>query len=178
MYKFILLLLFAICTSCQMDADKTKENSSENDLPEITTDNNITKDQPSPINLKDTKWKLIGLFDAEAETIVLEFEPKDCPECYTLLFDTDFTATSRSINDSQQIDLLNLDPFPLWESRMYYEVYIKDGKHYEVGSYLIYLSMTASYFASNDELKLFNTCVSREDCSKTRYYLLFKRIVS
>ena len=50
--------------------------------------------------LLDTKWKLVGIFDAETDTLIKELEPKDCEECYTLVFDTDSTfLTFSSVNE-------------------------------------------------------------------------------
>ena len=38
------------------------------------------------LTLQGTKWKLVGLFDANTDSLIKELEPKDCEECYTLGF--------------------------------------------------------------------------------------------
>lgn len=57
------------------------------------------------INLQGTKWKLIGIVETE---ILIELEPKDCAECYTLTFDTNDTfegrTTSNIIMGNYEID--------------------------------------------------------------------------
>ncbi|MDR2139809.1 MAG: hypothetical protein LBP50_09710, partial [Tannerella sp.] len=51
------------------------------------------KDELSiPVPLAGTKWKLAGIVDMETGAL-RELEPKDCAGCYTLVFDSDHTAS-------------------------------------------------------------------------------------
>jgi uncharacterized repeat protein (TIGR02543 family) len=50
------------------------------------------------INLQGTKWKLIGIVDVQSGNLT-ELEPKDCDECFTLIFDTDDTFSGRTVNN-------------------------------------------------------------------------------
>ena len=57
--------------------------------------------------LEGTKWKLAGIVDTEKGSLKV-LEPKDCKECYTFTFDTDSTASGRSLGN---ILLVRLKPF-------------------------------------------------------------------
>jgi hypothetical protein len=46
-------------------------------------------------SLLDTKWKLVGIVDAETGDLT-ELEPKDCDDCYTLAFDADDYLSGKS----------------------------------------------------------------------------------
>ena len=65
------------------------------------TDNNgngiiFPEDKDTNISLQGTKWKLAGIVDSQVDTLI-KLEPKDCEECYTLVFDTEYTAKVRFI---------------------------------------------------------------------------------
>ena len=120
------------------------------------------------IPLKGTKWKLAGIVDKETGTLKV-LEPKECEECFTLTFDTDYTATVRSINkETINLDLLNLDPDCILDKMLRCELYDGDGQSYFDGDpFRRAILTTASYSVTGDELNLFN---------KAFYLLLFKRI--
>ena len=173
--KFCLIMFFIVCLSCQnqMDLDKLAEVEEATD-PEVLIDE---EDGEPLTSLEGTKWKLVGRVEI-GKGIIKEFKPKDCEECYTLAFDSDSTADSRSITDLRRLDLANLDPHVLWEDRMYYELYEKDGKWYEVGDFLLTVARTESYSATNEKLKLFHSGCFDKDAVIKLYYLLYKRIES
>ena len=55
------------------------------------TDNNgngiiIPEEKDTNISLQGTNWKLVGIFDAETDTLIKELEPKQCNICYILEF--------------------------------------------------------------------------------------------
>ena len=120
------------------------------------------------IPLKGTKWKLAGIVDKETGTLKV-LEPKECEECFTLTFDTDYTATVRSINkETINLDLLNLNPDRLLAKNGWWEIYDGDGQSYFDGDpFRRAILTTASYSVTGDELNLFN---------KAFYLLLFKQI--
>ncbi len=59
--------------------------------------------------LKGTQWKLAGFFDPTSNTLKVA-EPKDCNDCYTLNFDTDSTATGKSILNYIWVNLSRKNP--------------------------------------------------------------------
>lgn len=69
------IILLLIATSCKDDS---------------------VSNMPTETKLKGTSWKLLGFFDVEKNTLI-EAEPKNCEDCYTLYFDTDSTASGKSI---------------------------------------------------------------------------------
>ena len=46
------------------------------------------------VNLQGVKWKLVGIGSLD-KIALQELEPKECNECYTLIFDTDDTFSGR-----------------------------------------------------------------------------------
>jgi hypothetical protein len=60
------------------------------------------------VSLKGTKWKLSGIVDVQTG-ILKELEPKDCEQCYTLMFDTDTTAWLHSVSN-EGIAYINRNP--------------------------------------------------------------------
>ncbi|MCL2098264.1 MAG: hypothetical protein FWH23_05840 [Bacteroidales bacterium] len=116
--------------------------------------------------LEGTKWKLAGIVNTETG-VLKELEPVDCEHCYTLTFDTDYTATSRSIWMTRKIDLLNLDPYVPLSAILFCERYYVDGSDYcDSDVFRTAVIRTESYTAMPEELKLhFNLGY---------YYLSFK----
>jgi hypothetical protein len=55
-------------------------------------------------SLKGTKWKLAGIVDVQTGKLT-ELEPKDCEQCYTLVFDTDNTAQGYSSSNVVWVDI-------------------------------------------------------------------------
>ncbi|MDR1161431.1 MAG: hypothetical protein LBK45_03735 [Tannerellaceae bacterium] len=115
-----------------------------------------------PIPLNGTKWKLAGSVNVETG-ILKEFEPTDCAECFTLTFNSDHTASGRSILMNVEIDLLNLDPTRPMAKIAYDEGGYPDGERFRTAIY-----KAASFIVTSEELKLYYNNTE---------YLLFKPIL-
>jgi hypothetical protein len=151
---------------------------------------------PPPTTLRGTGWKLSGMVDVQTG-VLTELEPKDCVNCYSLMFHGDSIILSVSIWVLQTLDLSNLKfnsdparPYHPWTDRdgvserpplfaeEWREWVIEDDKMFEVvhGSFAdswLYrwgIAYTESYELSSDELKLFF------DYQEKSYYLLFKLV--
>ena len=115
-----------------------------------------------PTYLAGTKWKCVGVASVETGEIIREFEPKDCEECYTLTFKTDYIAESRQINSIGKFDLYYRMYHPknvtfACEAILSCENYDKDGIcYYDTSDYGCELHMVTSYKATDNELKLFS----------------------
>ena len=55
----------------------------------------IREEPKDTLSLVNTKWKLIGIVDVQADSL-RNLEPKECTQCYTLAFDTDSTFSGQS----------------------------------------------------------------------------------
>jgi hypothetical protein len=115
-------------------------------------------------HLNGTKWKLVGIVDVQSGKTT-KLEPTECRDCYTLTFDTDYTAVVRSIQSTFKIDLLNLNPDVDIVDMLKIEFYKGEGYN-EGDTFCRAIIRTASYTNENAELKLF-------DSEQTKY-LLFK----
>jgi len=104
-------------------------------------------------SLKGTKWKLEGIVDA-GTGVLKELEPIDCEDCYTLTFDTNYTATARTINNTFKLDLLHLNPYVNFEDMLVYEDY--GGKSYEITSFTRGVIAAASFTVNSEQLKLYD----------------------
>jgi len=146
----ILLIVVGSSSSC----DKLR-NLRMNEIVDILSDTTC-------ISLEDTKWKLVGIVDAQTG-ILTELEPKDCKECYTLTFDTDTTAQGMAVRNIVFVEKLN--PIKvvrtlIWES-------INDAN-----IYCNAMASAESYTSDRYVLKIFY----KDDCSTdiVNKYLLFK----
>ncbi|MCL2131351.1 MAG: hypothetical protein FWH36_02665 [Lentimicrobiaceae bacterium] len=84
------LMILLAAGSCE----KPKNPNEKNNGIEIEKE-----DADTNIFLQGTKWKLVGIFDAETDTLIKELEPKDCISCYTLEFrDADIIGFHTSTN--------------------------------------------------------------------------------
>jgi hypothetical protein len=111
-----------------------------------------------PIPLNGTKWKLAGSVNAGTGELK-EFEPKDCAECFTLTFNSDHTASGRSVSSKIAIDLLDLRKYIMTKE----SEGNTDGDHFRK-----IMTSIDSFTVTPEELKLYYN-------NKTEY-LLFKRI--
>ncbi|MDR1161432.1 MAG: hypothetical protein LBK45_03740 [Tannerellaceae bacterium] len=113
------------------------------------------------LSLKGTQWKLAGSVNVETG-ILKEFEPKDCAKCFTLTFDTDFTAGGVSVINDLRIHLLPKPDI----------VFMTEVGDDEIGDahayYEAWRTMTSYKIENNDLWFLFNNNTE---------YLLFKRIL-
>jgi len=134
--KIIFFLFCLICFSCQKQTETPLERT----------------------NLEGTKWKLVGIVDTKAGDIK-ELEPRDCEYCYTLTFDTDYTATVYGISQGNgELDLhpdspsrnLSID----YTLAQLTEMYEKDGEYYEMDPFFQLFRYIQSFTVTNDALKL------------------------
>ena len=118
---------------------------------------------PVGTGLKDTKWKLVGKVNGKTG-VLKELEPKDCEECYTLTFGTDYTAAAYCINTTYELDLMH----PFADYAGICERYYKDGKDYCDAGDFRFMAMSARYYiVTSDELKLFLV----DHCPSCEYFL-------
>ena len=160
-FKFAALLL--IVAGSFYNCQSNDENN--NEAPDVTRPEGQDGDGTT-LSLMGSKWKLVGIVDPEDALQVLE--PKDCEECYTLTFDTDYTAIVYSINMTRKIDLLKLGTYWI-EAILFCEKWNKDGKDYcDSDVFRVALFSSYSYTVTSEELKMFYTNYG------IRKYLLFK----
>ena len=154
---FFLLAMTIVIAGCSSFSEMNNEDDSSG----VNNDGEVS--------LKGTKWKLAGIVDTRTGDLKV-LEPKDCEECYTLMFDTDFTAIILSVNMILKIDLQHLSehdiPQEFIDKMLFCEKYYEDGEDY-CDSYLYRwgIAFASSFTATPLELKLFSTPDS---------YLLFK----
>jgi hypothetical protein len=182
MKNFIFLLFIGICISCQSHSETDK-------VTEVLEELINVEDSLPPTYLAGTKWKLVGIVSIETGDTT-ELVPKDCEYCYTLTFETDYTAipynVSRSSIFSSDLKLnltpesLNRNPELRFDSFLRMEIYEKDGKYYEIESFRRALGHIESFTVANDELKFFYYPPTEKNCNFDYYfndkYSLFKRI--
>jgi hypothetical protein len=142
------------------DGNETPLNDKYNTLELITMSETIL--------LKGTKWKLAGIADSKTGTLKV-LEPKDCEECFTLTFNTDYTAIVRSINaETLMLDLLNLNPDVNMDDSLWWELYDKDKQYYSDGNtFRRAILSTQFYTSTTKELKLYSRYTKES-------YLLFR----
>jgi len=131
--------------------------------------------------LNGTAWKLVSMVGRESANnptgAFQELRPVDCEDCYTLWFDTGYTASGIIIGSRFKLDLRNLNPYINMDEMMRCEVYDKDGEIYcDFDFFYRAILTTGSWSATDDELKLFqhHRGLNGEDIITT--HLLFKRI--
>jgi predicted small lipoprotein YifL len=124
------------------------------------------KEKNSEQPLKNTKWKLEGIVDLQTSNMKT-LEPASCEECYTLTFDTNYSATVHSIRMELKLDLLKLSDSVNLEGMLWCERYDKDGQDYcDSDDFRRAILTTETHSATKEELKLFYDGKSK--------YLLFK----
>jgi hypothetical protein len=123
-------------------------------------------DEKQTISLAGTEWKLESIVDSIAGTVRV-LEPQDCKECYTLKFNTDYTASGLIINGNIKLDLLNLDSLGYMVKTLYVEAW-NGTEYFDSMRFRDAMRRTGSYSLSSNELKLFYHGKDN--------YLLFKRI--
>ena len=105
--------------------------------------------------LRCTKWRLVGIFDANTDTLIKELLPKNLNNCYTLKFYTDTSFVAISVSNMMWMNILK--PHTFWTT---FVGESKDGEMYSDA-----LQFTTAYTYNRNELKMFF------DNNK---YLLFK----
>jgi hypothetical protein len=147
--KFVLFACILLAGfACQDENEATMiPEESENTMKSETIPDEPESNLPET-GLKGTKWKLAGIADVKTGTLTA-LEPKDCAECYTLVFDTDYTASGRSITRNVTVNLLDLNPYRYIED-IYYDEGYKDGHDFRTA-----LLVAGSFTATEKELKFF-----------------------
>jgi len=116
-------------------------------------------------SLKGTKWKLEGIVDTKTRRVKQLFEPNDCPECYTLIFDTDTTACGRSIIN-YSVKLISLNPV-----RIFCGLSMMECNDDDIMSFNLFcetLNLVRSYEHNENELIFYY--------NNNQNYLLYKQI--
>ena len=144
-----------------------------------------------PIPLKGTKWRLVGIIYVYDRPELLQrlpdppvfdeyfriLEPDDCEECYTLTFNSNYTAISFGVDGSHstvKLDLRKVKPSnrhimvggPAWIERYNGNDYV------EINDFKNSIIAAESFSVTRNELKLF-FCFMCPTCEATSY-LLFK----
>lgn len=128
LFRLTILFYVLVCIACQSDKNETT------------------------FPLKGTQWKLVGIVNSvTGEQTILD--PTDCESCYTLVFDSNTTATVQSITSTFKLDLLHLNPYVNFEDILKYEEY--NGKNYEINSFYRRVSAAKSFMANSKELRLY-----------------------
>ncbi|MDR1553433.1 MAG: hypothetical protein LBS69_08235 [Prevotellaceae bacterium] len=111
-------------------------------------------------SLKGTKWKLAGIVDVQTGKLT-ELEPKDCEQCYTLVFETNILAKGFSCTRYIYVDLSD------------FRKYVQEafGEPYDGDLFSSAVHRTETYSVIAEELKFFYS-----DESNKKYCLLFKKI--
>jgi hypothetical protein len=121
-----------------------------------------TEPSPStPVPLTGTKWKLACAVDVKTGALK-EFEPKDCAECYTLVFDSDHTANGHAASNIVWVNFTAWAPIGIGTMLLEYE---PDGR-----IFCDLVRLVTSYSIANTELKFYYTRFNRKG------YLLYKLI--
>jgi len=149
---FRVLLIFTavlVIAGCNKALQMNEEDGSEPKVVEENDDCVVNED--GEISLKGTKWKLAGLVMDSGE--IIEPTPTECEECYTLWFDTDYTATVISIARRLKLDLSISNDFEI--GRLIIEKY--DEIEYDFsGLFTVEITRFQSYSATCDELKFYS----------------------
>jgi len=161
------LALLVCLATASCDKPQTTNGGSKD------TDTIITKEPDTNFALQGTHWKLVGVFDAETDTLIKEFEPKDCEECYTLIFDTDHTATVRFISKELKLDLLNIDTNLLFNAVPIYDWFDYNEKWYDISDFYKKICKPIPRTITYDEIKLYQLYYN--DVRPPNYFLI-KRI--
>ena len=168
MKKIIVFMFYMICLSCQNETDVDEPTDVEEPTEiEDPIENGGPCERGDPIAIEDlestyldgTKWKLVGIVNTETG-YTEELEPRDCENCFTLTFDTDYTATVHCISrGTGKLDLrptsFNRCPYVMFTSVLITEIYKKDGEYYDVSVFEELFFRIESFTVTNDELKLF-----------------------
>lgn len=165
----IAAMLCMVCMVCMVTSGCGYSNSAPENNGEAP---HIDNEQ---VPLSGTAWKLVGIVGAKTANnptgALRELRPNDCEDCYTLWFDTDYTATGINIGSRFKLDLRNLNPDDInMDEMMRCELYDKDGESYcDYDFFYRAILTTASWTATDDELKLFQF-------KSSATHLFFKRI--
>jgi hypothetical protein len=113
----------------------------------------------SLVGMTGTGWKLSGIMDVKT-CVLKKLEPKDCDQCYTLVFITDTVAFGYSVLNITNLHLLS-------KPVMGVSTEIYDHDNGDVRLYYDAMETITSYIITESELKL---CYN-----EGKNYLLFTR---
>ena len=172
----LLLMFFLACLSCknQMDTDKQTGEEDQLEIECLKDDDDLNAIELD--HLEGTKWKLVDIrgIDESGCMQLRELEPKNCEDCFTLTFVTDYIADVRQIEFRYKIDLLsNADKTPRTIPQctdMAVEEYLGEDIYLSGGDFNCYLRAVTSHTATHDKLKIYYYF-------SYNYCLLFKRIL-
>jgi len=122
-----------------------------------------------PESLINTKWKLNGIVDAETGAVT-ELEPKECRDCYTLSFGTDYTAIVNSIFLPLQLNLLDFGANVVSDEILLYEEWYNNTDYEDALDFRKAIVTVGSCAATDDELRLYY--------NNQEKYLLFKPYIN
>lgn len=169
---YIIAILF-FSVSCHNQTSVIYNNLEEPKNKEPNIENPVILESS---NLSGTVWKLSGLISNNSED-KKTFGPEDCEDCYTLWFDTDFTATSISISKRIKLDLREDNRHVQATDFLVSEFYDKDFKEYwDSDEFVKTLQRIGSYSIVDDELKLFTYLLDEQGNWVISSFLLFYRI--
>jgi len=155
---FIVSLLVVAVTVAAQSQDKIMQvHSGGNVVYAINTlqvDSVTFQDGTLPESLINTKWKLSGIVDAETGAVT-ELEPKECRECYTLSFGTDYTAIANSIYLPLQLELRNLGVHKILEEILIFKEWYDNISYEETLDFRKAIAEAEACVVTEDELKLY-----------------------
>jgi hypothetical protein len=152
-----IIFTIALCSVMLFGVSCSNDNLSVDDSTQARLLNSSGEEESQ--NLAGTSWKLDGIVDVETNEITV-LEPKECNTCYTLKFDSDTTATGKSVMN--EICLLITS-----SSTRFGMTKIWDGENNNVNLFYEALqTLDTTYEYNEEELKLYFD-------EKTKY-LLFK----
>ena len=181
----VLCVLFFMAAGCGKQRSAfNAEDENEQNLVSASKDNELVDDESEGdqlTSLKGTVWKLVGIVGRESANnptgALRELGPIDCEDCYTMWFDTDYTATAIGIQKRFKLDLRNLNSPVLLDDMLRCEEYDKDGESYcDNDDFYRAILTTGSWSATDDELTLFQHYRGQNGEDLISTHLLFKSV--
>ena len=153
--KYLLLVLLSVAAQGQDKVMRVHSGGNVVYAANTSQVDSITfQDGTLPESLINTKWKLNGIVDAETG-VVTELEPKECRDCYTLSFGTDYTAIAHGIKHPVLLDLRDLGDYVISDQTLLRSEYYLD-ELYEGGvEFRKAVLATKSCTVANNELHLY-----------------------
>ncbi|MDR0667564.1 MAG: hypothetical protein LBF90_02975 [Prevotellaceae bacterium] len=105
------------------------------------------KEKENNSSLQGSKWKLAGYVDAATGNRI-DAEPADCERCYTLIFDTEMTASGYSVINQISVSLVSEKMFSVTTA-------VEDSMNGNVKLFYEAIETVDSYKYENAELKFF-----------------------
>ena len=159
MKHLFLLLLFGVFPFFAYGQDKVMRVHSSGSVVYAANTSQVDsvtfQDGTLPEPLINTKWKLNGIVDTETGAVA-ELEPKECRDCYTLSFGTDYTAIAIRKCSPLLLDLLNLGIYKISDQILLRPEWDEESnKNLEAFEYRRAIAEAESCTATEDELRLY-----------------------